>query len=203
MQSRPRASTARSVFAGLAAAALLTSGSALAAPAKFTIDPAHLSIGFMAAHIGYAKTLGFFRKAEGAFTFDEETGALTELEVVVDTGSVFTNHEERDKHLQSRDFLNTRSYPQMVFTASSARRTGEHTFTVDGELSLLGVTKPLTLEATVNKAAEYPIDGKPYVMGVSATGVVKRSEFGMSYGVDNGWVGDEVTIIVEFEARRQ
>jgi polyisoprenoid-binding protein YceI len=179
-----------------------------AEPARYEIDPEHLSIGFLVDHIGYARTLGMFRKAEGAFSFDEETGELTNLKVVVDTASVFSNHKKRDEHLRSADFLNSKEFPEMVFTAQSARRTGEATFVIPGQLELLGKTRPLTLEATWNKSAEYPIGGgvlgrKPYVMGVSAQGHVVRSEFGMNYAVDNGWVGDKVELIIEFEARRQ
>jgi polyisoprenoid-binding protein YceI len=91
----------------------------------------------------------------------------------------------------------------MRFTADGARRTGERTFVIEGNLELLGKTQPLALEAVWNKSGEYPFGGEPYVMGVSARGSLRRSAFGMSYGVDNDWVGDEVTIIVELEARRQ
>jgi len=179
-----------------------------AEPARYEIDPDHLSIGFLVDHIGYARTLGMFRKAEGAFDFDEQTGELSDVKVVVDTASVFSNHKKRDEHLRSADFLNSQEFPEMVFTAESARRTGETTFVIPGQLELLGKTRPLTLEATWNKSAEYPIGGgllggKPYVMGVSAQGRILRSEFGMNYAVDNGWVGDEVELIIEFEARRQ
>jgi len=179
-----------------------------AEPARYEIDPDHLSIGFLVDHIGYARTLGMFRKAEGAFDFDEQTGELSDVKVVVDTASVFSNHKKRDEHLRSADFLNSQEFPEMVFTAESARRTGETTFVIPGQLELLGKSRSLTLEATWNKSAEYPIGGgllggKPYVMGVSAQGRILRSEFGMNYAVDNGWVGDEVELIIEFEARRQ
>jgi polyisoprenoid-binding protein YceI len=90
----------------------------------------------------------------------------------------------------------------MTFTAASARRTGEHAFVVSGELELLGMRRPLMLEATVNKTAPYPIGARAEVMGVSLRGTLKRSEFGMTYGVADGLVGDEVEILVEIEARR-
>jgi len=190
------------------AIALMTCTAVQAEPARYQIDPEHLSIGFLVEHIGYARTLGLFRKAEGSFTFDEQTGELTALQVTVDTTSVFTNQKKRDEHLRSADFLNSKEFPQMVFTAQSARGTGEKTFEIAGQLELLGKTRPLTLEATWNKSAEYPfggglLSGKPYVMGVSARGRIMRSAFGMNYAVDNGWVGDEVELIIEFEAKRQ
>jgi polyisoprenoid-binding protein YceI len=89
----------------------------------------------------------------------------------------------------------------MTFTASSAQRSGERTFTVTGELTLLGRTRPLTLAATLNKLAPYPIGNRAEVVGVSARGSLKRSEFGMTYGVADNLVGDEVEIIIEIEAR--
>jgi polyisoprenoid-binding protein YceI len=115
---------------------------------------------------------------------------------------VFSNYAKRDQHLKSADFLNSAEFPRMVFTAAGAKRTGERTFEIAGQLELLGRSQPLTLNATWNKSGTSPID-KYYIMGVSARGSFKRSAYGMRYGVDNGWVGDEVALIIEFEARRK
>lgn len=196
---------ARALKATLCLFAVLVAGAgpAHAEPLEYRIDPDHLSIGFLVDHIGYAATLGMFRKAEGSFRFDEETGAMTDLRVVVDTASVFTNHKKRDDHLRSADFLNSKEFPQMVFTASEALPTGERRYQVPGQLELLGQSRPLTLEVSWNKSGEYPFGGNPYVMGVSARGSFQRSDYGMNYAVDNGWVGDEVRLIIEFEAIRQ
>jgi polyisoprenoid-binding protein YceI len=188
-------------LATLVAAGAL-SGAAAAEPARYELDPPHTTVAFLVEHIGYAKTLGQFRSVGGGYTFDAASGALSALRVVVATDSVDTHHEARDGHLKSGDFLDTTLHPDMVFTAGSARRTGERTFTVTGELTLLGTTRPLTLEATLNKSAPYPIGDRAEVMGVSARGTLKRSEFGMAYGVEGGLVGDEVEIIIEIEARR-
>jgi polyisoprenoid-binding protein YceI len=179
-----------------------------AKPEKYEIDPEHFVVGFFAHHVGYSKVLGMFRRAAGEYVFDEATGALSNVRIVVDTASVFTNHPKRDDHLKSADFLNAAEFPKMTFTADAPRRTGERTFAIEGRLELLGRTNPVTLQATWNKSAEYPFStslfsGKQYRMGVSARGSFKRNAFGMKYGVDNGWVGDEVELIIEFEARRE
>lgn len=176
---------------------------AIAEPARYEIDPDHLSVGFLVDHVGYAKTLGMFRKADGSYSFDETTGGLSDVEVSIDTESVFTNHRKRDEHLRSADFLNSAEFPQMVFRAESATPVESRRYRIEGTLELLGQTRPLVLDATRNKSGPYPFGGKPYVMGVSARGSFKRSDFGMDYSVDNGWVGDEVELIIEFEARRQ
>lgn len=177
-------------------------GTAAAEPARYELDPAHTTIAFLVEHAGYARTLGQFLRASGGYTFDDATGALSGVRVVVETASVDTHHEARDRHLTSGDFLDSESHPQMSFTAASARRTGEATFVVTGELALLGTRRPLTLEATVNKSAPYPFGDRAEVMGVSARGSLKRSDFGMTYGVADDLVGDAVEIVIEFEARR-
>jgi len=186
----------------------VTAAPVAAEPERYQIDPEHLSIGFLVDHIGYAKVLGMFRKAEGAYTFDEQTGELSDLRIVVDTASVFSNHQKRDEHLRSADFLNSAEFPQMVFTADGATRRGERDYVIEGQLELLGQKRPLTLEATWNKSGEYPFGGgvfggNPYVMGVSARGSFERAPYGMTYAVDNGWVGNTVELVVEFEARRE
>jgi polyisoprenoid-binding protein YceI len=96
----------------------------------------------------------------------------------------------------------------MVFRAASATPVEARRYRIEGTLELLGEVRPVTLDATWNKSGEYPFGGgpfggKPYVMGVSARGSFERSAFGMTYSVDNGWVGDEVELIIEFEAKRQ
>lgn len=194
------------LVATLTGPAWFASAPAQAQAARYTIDPDHLSIGFLVDHIGYAKVLGMFRAARGSYSFDEARAELSQLRIEVETASVFSNQRKRDDHLKGPDFLNSGEFPRMVYTASSARRTGERSFEVVGELELLGKKQPLTLQATWNKSAESPLGGigrKPYVMGVSARGSFKRSTYGMNYAVANGWVGDEVALIIEFEAVRQ
>ena len=186
--------------------ALLAASPAHAQASRYEIDPDHLTVAFLVDHIGYAKVLGMFRSARGSYTFDEATASLSDVRIEVETASVFTNQRKRDEHLKGPDFLNSGEFPRMVFTAAGARRTGERSFEIAGQLEVLGRTQALTLQATWNKSAESPMGGfgrKPYVMGVSARGSFKRSAYGMNYAVANGWVGDEVPLIIEFEAVRQ
>lgn len=206
IRSRPAAFAGTAAFAA-AFALLLFAAPARAEPARYALDPEHTSIGFLVHHVGYAKVLGLFRKVSGSYRFDEATGALAELRIEIDAASVYTAHEKRDEHLRGRDFLDAKRFPKLVYTASSARRTGERTYVVEGELELLGQRRPVTLQATWNRSAPYPVQLAPLqrsvVMGVSARGSFRRSAFGMNYAVENGWVGDEIELIVEFEARRQ
>jgi polyisoprenoid-binding protein YceI len=192
----------------LSLAAGLGGRAAWAEAARYEIDPDHLSVGFLVEHVGYSKVLGMFREAGGSYTFDEATGELSDVVVTIESESVFSNHRKRDEHLRSADFLNSAEFPQMVFRAGRATPVEGRRYRIEGELELLGKMQPLTLEATWNKSGEYPfggglLGGKPYVMGVSARGSFRRSAYGMNYSVDNGWVGDEVELIIEFEAQRQ
>jgi polyisoprenoid-binding protein YceI len=187
--------------AACAALLMLHPVEAGAEPRRYRLDPDHLSIGFLVDHIGYARVLGMFRKAGGEFTFDEDTGALGAMRIEIDAASVFSNHRKRDEHLRSADFLNASEFPALVFTAPGGEPVADRRYRIEGELELLGVRRPVTLEATWNKSGEYPFGGNPWAMGVSARGSFRRSDFGMSYAVDNGWVGDEVELIIEFEAR--
>lgn len=203
---RRHARAVRGAVTALACCLQLLAAPAQAEAARYEIDPTHLTVAFLVDHIGYAKVLGMFRSARGSYRFDEASGTLSAVRIEVETASVFSNQRQRDEHLKGADFLNSGEFPRMVFTADTARRTGERTFEITGQLELLGKTQPLTLQATWNKSAESPLGGllrKPYVMGVSARGSFKRSAFGMNYAVANGWVGDEVALIVEFEAVRQ
>lgn len=207
LAGNPRASRAGVFLALLALALGAATPPAHAEPARYELDPEHLSVAFLVQHLGYARMLGSFRKAAGGFTFDEATGALSGLRVEVETASVDTGHEKRDRHLRSADFLDADRFPRMVFTARSATRTGDRTFRIDGELELRGQRRPVTLDATWIRSATYPIGPvlgpKPYVLGASAKGRFRRSDFGMTYGVANGMVGDEIELIIELEARRR
>ena len=179
-----------------------------AAPESYRFDPDHVSIGFLVDHIGYAKVLGMFRESEGSFRFDRETRQLSDLRVTINSASVFTNHDKRDEHLRGPDFLNAAEFPEISFRMTGSAPVGERSGTVTGDLTILGVTRPVTLEVLWNKSDSYPFGGgllsQPnFVTGISARGSFKRSAFGMMYAVENGWVGDSVELISEVEAIRQ
>ena len=171
---------------------------------KYVIDETHFSVGFLVEHVGYAKTLGMFREIDGSYTHDLENNKINDIKIVINTNSVFTNHDKRDKHLMSPDFLDVEKHPEMTFVANNININKNETL-INGSLTLLGVTKPLTLKGKINKIAKYPFGGliKPYVMGISARGIIKRSDHGMMYALKDNLVGDDIELIIEFEARRQ
>ena len=180
--------------------AALIAAPASAEPMKWGIDPEHTTIAFMVEHVGYARLLGQFTEIEGSFTYDPEAQALGAVNVTIDAASVWTDNERRDDHVRDDDFLNVDEHPEIIFTAEGGAVTGETTGTVTGDLTILGRTRPITLDVTLNKDAAYPFGHERRTLGISARGTVVRSDYGMTYAVENGLVGDEVDLIIEFEA---
>ena len=181
---------------------------ALAQPgsARYEIDPEHVTVAFLVEHVGYAKVLGTFREVEGSFSFDESTRELSDVRVEVKTTSVDTGVERRDQHLRSADFLACERFPTMTFEAEGTRLDASGRASLEGHLTLLGEKRPITLEIVWNKSALSPLaqgSEKPYVLGASARGSFERSAFGMSYGVAEALVGDDVELIIELEAHRR
>lgn len=184
-------------------AALALSPAAVAEPKTFVIDDEHFSIVFEIMHIGYAPVMGMFREVEGEFVYDEEARELSSGQLVFKSDSVYTNHKKRDDHVRGNDFLNTEEYPEITFTVTGFETTGENTGKVTGDLEMLGQTNPVVLDVTLNKAAVYPFGHEEYTLGISASTTLKRSDWGMTYGLDQNMVGNEVTLRFGFEAIRE
>lgn len=168
----------------------------------YAIDPEHFSILFAADHIGYKQQLGMFLDGSGSFLFDETTNELADLVVEIDAKSVFTNHQARDNHLRSGDFLDAEAHPLIRFVMTEAEPLSDSHGTITGDLTIRGETRPVTLDVRLNKIGPYPW-GSNYVVGVSADTVIRRSEFGSTYALEGGLVGDEIALTFEIEAIRQ
>ena len=174
-----------------------------AEPREFQIDEEHFSIGFLISHIGYADQLGQFLEGSGRFVWDETSNELRSGEVVVKAASVFTNHRARDRHLRSDDFLDASEFEDIRFTAERWVPEGENRGTLHGSLSMLGQSHPVALDITINRRADYPFGHEQYTVGMSARTTLKRSQWGMTYALEDGLVGDEVRMLLEFEAIAQ
>jgi polyisoprenoid-binding protein YceI len=185
------------LLAGLAAS---VSAPARAEPREFLIDEAHFSVGFLINHIGYADQLGQFLDGSGRFVWDESTNELHSGEVVVKASSVFTNHRDRDRHLRSEDFLHASEFEEIRFTAQRWVPEGDNRGILHGSLAMLGQSHPVALEVTINRRADYPFGHEQYTVGMSARTTLKRSQWGMTYALEDGLVGDEVRMLLEFEA---
>lgn len=189
--------------ATVAVAMTLASPAALAEPETYVVDDEHFSMTFEVAHIGYAPVMGMFREVEGKFEYDEEKKQLTSGKLTFKSKSVFTNHDKRDGHLRNKDFLNSGKFPDITFEVTGFESTGENSGVVTGDLTLLGETRSVEVDVTLNKSAEYPIGHEDYTLGMTAETTIKRSEWGMTYGIKDDLVGDEVRLRFGLEAVRE
>lgn len=183
-------------------AALSLTAPVHAASDSFKIDADHTNILFMVNHLGYSRMIGQFQEFGGQFTFDDQAVENSSLELTIKTASVDTDHQARDDHLRSPDFFNATEFPEMTFKSTKIEKTGEKTGKITGDLTLLGVTKPVTLDVTFNQKAPHPLPqyNGVLVAGFSATTKLLRSDFGMKTFVPN--VGDEIDIIIEIEGHK-
>ena len=170
--------------------------------ARYELDPEHTTVYFTISHIGYADTLGIFGDVSGAFSYDADARTLGAVDVRIAADSIDTFNRARDRHVRNSDFLDVSQHPEITFTAEGGQAASATSGTVTGDLTILGQTRPVTLSVTLNKAAPYPFGHKRDVLGLSMDTSIRRSEFGMSYGVANGLVGDVVEIRIETEAMK-
>lgn len=164
----------------LAAASPLTAtaAGAPALPQHWELDPAHTRIGFEVEHLGYSTTMGRFKNAEGAVHYDIKKPNDTTMRFTVYTDSIDTGWEARDEHLRGEDFFNSEQYPAMTFESTQVNFINPQQAKVTGDFTLLGTTKPLTLNVTLKKIAVNPMTEEP-VIGFRATGTIDRTDFGM------------------------
>jgi polyisoprenoid-binding protein YceI len=181
-----------------AAAFVLAASPALAA--EYTIDSGHTQANFRVDHLGFSTMWGRFNTESGTVNFDPANPADASVSIVIDAASIDTNHGERDDHLRSPDFFNTAEFPEITFESTAVEVTGENTARITGDLTMLGVTKSVTLDAVFNSIGSYPWDDTVEIVGFDASGTIDRTEFGMMYGV--GGIGTEIMIDINVEATR-
>ncbi|AXK39351.1 YceI family protein [Crenobacter cavernae] len=183
----------RTVLAAVFASA---SAFALAAPATYAIDPTHTYAGYELNHLGLSVQNGMFTKVNGTVSLDEaaKKGAV---DVTIDAASLNTYFAKRDEHLKGADFFNVAKYPTLTFKSTELKYDGDKLAEVKGKLTLLGVTKPVTLTVTRFAKKEHPMLKKE-AYGVNATTSIKRSDFGMAYGLPG--IADEVKLNIALEA---
>lgn len=180
-------------------AALIVSAvatSAFAAPETYTIDATHTFPNFSYSHFGLTTQISKFDKTTGTVTLDKAAKAGA-VDIVIDMTSVNTGYETFDGHIQGEDFLDTAKYPTATFKSTKVTFDGDKPATIDGNLTIKGVTKPVTLKVSHFVTMPHPMLKKDAI-GANASAVIKRSEF--NAGMYAPHVGDEVTITVSLEA---
>ncbi|MCX8997585.1 YceI family protein [Rhizobiaceae bacterium BDR2-2] len=181
-----------------ALAGLLMAGTAFAAD-SYEVDPAHAWVSFKTNHNGWANAHGTFKSVAGEISFDKEDVTKSSITLTIDAASIDTNHEQRDTHLKSPDFLNVEEFPEITFTSTAIEKTGDKTAKVTGDLTLAGTTKPVTLDVTWNAEAPLPWDANTLKTGFSATGSFNGVELGITKLADFG-LGPDFTLDIDLEA---
>ena len=183
-----------------AAAAVLSTGMAQAEPATYAIDPSHTFATFQISHFGASVNRGRFDKKEGTVQFDR-AGKSGKVDVTFDTGSINTGTPAFDKHIKSADMFNAEQHPTMRFVSDKFVFDGDKVSSVEGKLTMLGKTQPLTLKANQFNCYQSPML-KREVCGGDFEGTIDRTAFGMDYGVQFGF-DKNVRVIVQIEAVKQ
>lgn len=169
---------------------------------KYDMDKTHASLTWKVSHLGLSGYTARFTDFDAAFTFDPQNIAASKVTATINPASIRTDHPDSavdfDKKLSTDpQWFNTAQFPEIRFESTALALTGENTGILKGDLQFLGVTKPVELNVVFNAAMrEHPFSQKP-VMGFSATGKIKRSDWGMNAYVPN--IGDDVDIIIEAE----
>ena len=162
----------------------------------YKFDTNHTSINWSANHFGFSSPSGKFTDVDGTLTLDEASPQNSLVEIIIKTDSISTGNSKFDEHLKSPDFFYTEKFPTAKFVSTSVTPFGKTSAKVQGNLTLLGITKPVTLNVKVNKIGLNPINQKK-TAGFSATTSIKRSQFGMEFGLPG--ISDEVKIAIESE----
>ena len=180
------------------AVAMMASASAQAVE-TYTIDPFHTYPNFEINHLGFSTMHGRFGKTEGTLLidWDNNKGAV---DITIDAASVDTGMKKRDDHLRSPDFLNAAEFPEITYKSTKVTINKDKTAKVEGDLTIMGVSKPVVLDVKSINCGDHPMQKGTYVCGFDAEGMIKRSDFGVTYALPA--VGDEMKLRLEVEAKR-
>jgi polyisoprenoid-binding protein YceI len=170
--------------------------------ATYNIDPSHSCVNFSVRHLMISTVRGSFSGVKGTIVHDTQDPTATTIEAQVDVNTITTNDPTRDGHLKSPDFFDAEKYPHMTYTSAGVAKGTSSEYTIAGDLTLHGVTKPVTLE--VEELSEETKDGWGKTrIGVTAKGKLKRSDFGLAFNMplEGGGVviGDEVKITFDIQ----
>ncbi|EOS96637.1 hypothetical protein SY86_04650 [Erwinia tracheiphila] len=177
---------------------MLSMGAVHAADYKIDKQGQHAFVQFRIQHLGYSWLYGTFKDFDGKFTYDEADPTKDKVDVTIKTASVDTNHAERDKHLRSAEFLNVAKYPLATFVSTSVKKDGNE-MAIAGNLTLNGITKPVTLEAKKMGEGKDPWGG--YRAGFTAETTLTLKDFNIT--TDLGPAAKQAELIISVEGIRQ
>lgn len=188
----------KKTLTALSIATLAYTGSALAEDYAIDTQGQHAFIQFKISHLGYSYIFGRFDEFDGTFSYDEADPSAATVNVTVNTDSINTNHAERDKHLRSGDFLDVSEFPEATFVSTGYSAEGD-SGTLEGDLTLHGVTKPVSVDITMVGAGEDPWGG--FRRGFTGSTTITLADFGIDYNL--GPASRELELIMSIEGVRQ
>ena len=167
----------------------------------YDLDPEHTQTIFHIDHLGYSTVSGSFRQLKGVLTLDEVHPEQSLVEVAIEASSVDTGVAARDGDLRSSEFFDVARHQTITFRTTKVKRRGPRSADLSGDLTLLGISRPVTLRTTFNRVAPDPLRGNRMVAGFTATTTIRRSDFGMKAFIP--LIGDVVRIDINAEAIRR
>lgn len=169
----------------------------IAKPVAYTIDPGHTATVFSWSHFGFSTPSANFSDIQGTITVDNEKPANSSVNVTIPVSSINTNVKALDEHIQKAEFFDVEKYPNITFKSTKVQALGKNKYKITGDLTIKGVTKPVVLDAVLNKQAVHPMT-KLQTIGFNATTSFNRSAFNVGAYVPN--VGDKITVNITTEA---
>ena len=166
---------------------------------KYQTEPNHTSVSWSANHFGFSNVSGKFTDISGIVIFDEKKPEKSSVEVTIKTVALETGLPKLNTHLKSADFLNVEKFATATFVSKKVTLAGKNKARIEGDLTLLGITKSVVLNAKFNKSGVSPVNQKPTI-GFSATASINRSDFGIKYALPG--VADKVDLTIELEANQ-
>ncbi len=188
----------RRIFTAALSALLFTGVSAFAQSSPWIIDTNHAQTNFKIRHMGVSEVRGSISGITGNIVWDDKDPSKSSVQATIDTNTVSTNNQARDKDLKSDNYFNVASYPTMTFKSTSVNRVNGKLQLV-GDLTLAGVTRSVTLDVDGPTAPQKGMAGKT-VIGLSATGAIKRSDFNFAPKTPSMAIGDDIQITIDVEA---
>ena len=185
----------KAITLGLAVASVATFS--MAKPVAYQIDPTHTATVFSWNHFGFSTPSANFTDIQGTINVDNEKPAMSSVNVTIPVASINTNVKALDEHIKSADFFDAVKYPNITFKSTKVETKDKKHFKILGDLTVKGVTKPVVLNAVLNKQAVHPMT-KLQSVGFNATTSFDRSAFGIGNYVPN--VGDKITVNITTEA---
>lgn len=159
----------------------------------WTVDKAHSRLGYSVTHMSISESEGNFKSYDVKINATKADFSDAKFEVSIDVNSINTDNEMRDKHLKSADFFDVEKYPTITFKSTSIKKAGGNKYTLTGDLTFHGVTKPVTLTAIYNGTTENPMNKKA-TAGFTITGAFKRADFGFAPAMNAGALGANINL---------